>query len=257
MPNNLQKNAGSLALCIFLSAFTFGCASQSKVNKSVAKSSATPVPAEPVTVEKPINVSFSTYSKDWPVGWQWIDPDEKDNPTPHNVKGGVLRIRIPSKKDLDGINLTAPRYLKAITGDFQIETRVKFLPKENYQGAGLLIYQDDKNYLRFERSYGGVGGGGEGIRIDVRNEGEYRPIVTPNDIETDAGQVDLRIVRSGSLISAYWRLNEEAEWRVAGEYESNMFGTILAGIVASNTAREVKAEFAYIRLLPAQNQKPR
>jgi len=203
-------------------------------------------------VDKPVNASFSTYSKEWPVGWQWIDPDEKYNPTPHDVKLGVLRVKIPTQKDLYGENRTAPRYLKAFTGDFQIETRVKFLPKENYQGAGLLIYKDENNYMRFERAYGGIGGGGEGIRIDVRKPAEYISLVTPADIRTEAGEVDLRIVRRGRSFTAFWRENASLEWRETGEFESDYPETIMAGLVACNTAREVSAEFAYIKLMPVK-----
>ena len=221
------------------------------VNKATPTASSTPPFAEALKVDKPANVSFSTYSKEWPVGWQWIDPAEKYDPTSHDVKKGVLRIRLTTKKDMIGDNRTAPRYLKSITGDFQIETRVAILPKENYQGAGLLIYKDDNSYIRFERAYGGVGGGGEGIRIDVRTPDEYKPIITPNDIQTEAEQVDLKIVRTGKLFTAYWRIDEESEWREAGEYKSDYPATILAGLIACNTAREVTAEFAYIRLLPA------
>lgn len=235
---------------VFASTFT-ACGFPPKANKPKPSPTAVPIAAEAVKIDKPVNVSFSTYSKEWPVGWQWIDPDEKEKPTPHDVRGGVLRVRIRNGKNLDGDNLSAPRYLKAISGDFQIETRVKFLPRENYQGAGLLIYKDDNNYLRFERAYGGVGGGGEGIRIDVRKGGEYTSLVTPNDIQTEAREVDLRIFRRGRVFTAYWRLNEESEWREAGAFESDFPETVLAGVVACNTAREVIAEFAYIRLLPA------
>ncbi len=222
-----------------------------------AKKAPTPTPppvtrlhAEPIKVDKPVNVSFSTYSKEWPVGWQWIDPEEANDPTPHDVRSGVLRVTVASKRSLDGSDRSAPRYVKAITGDFQIETRVRFRPKENYQGAGLLIYNDDNAYLRFERAYGGSGGGGEGIRIDVRQGDEDLPILTPADLQTEATEVDLRIVRSGRVFTAYWRLDEESEWREVGEYESSFPDTILAGVTASNTARPITAEFAYIRLLP-------
>ncbi|HVF46860.1 MAG TPA: DUF1349 domain-containing protein [Pyrinomonadaceae bacterium] len=231
--------------------FTCSCASPPVAQRSKATPAPAPIPPESVKVEQPVNVSFSTYSKEWPVGWQWIDPAEKYDPTPHDVKKGVLRISIPSKKDLYGDNRTAPRYIKAITGDFQIETRVKFLPKENYQGAGLLIYKDDDNYIRFERAYGGVGGGGEGIRLDARTPGGYFPIVTPGEIQTSAPSVDLRIVRHGRMFTAYWRFDEESEWREAGVFESDYPQTIMAGLVAANTAREVVAEFIYIKLLPA------
>lgn len=213
---------------LIFSAMT-GCASSPPVNRPAASPTPAPIPPDAVRIEKPVNVSFSTYSKEWPVGWQWIDPDEKYNPTPKDVKKGVLRVRIPTQKDLYGDNRTAPRYIKAITGDFQIETRVKFLPKENYQGAGLLIYKDGDHYLRFERAYGGVGGGGEGIRFDVRKADQYTPIATPGEIQTEAQEVELKLVRAGRVFSAYWRENENAEWREAGEFESDYPETILAG----------------------------
>lgn len=249
MQDRKDNSPGVFVVLISLVMFA-SCASPASVNKPTPSPTLAPMPPEGVRIDKPVNVSFSTYSKEWPVGWQWVDPGEKEKPTPHDVRRGVLRVRIPNGKNLNADNLSAPRYLKAITGDFQIETRVKFLPKENYQGAGLLIYTDDKNYLRFERAYGGVGGGGEGIRIDVRKSGEYTALVTPNDIATDAGEVDLRLFRRGRVVTAYWRMNEESEWREAGEFESDFPETVFAGVVACNTAREVVAEFGYIRLLP-------
>lgn len=222
--------------------------------KKVVVSRPEPLPPPAEKIEKPVNVSFSTYSTEWPVGWQWIDPDEKDKPTPKDVKKGVLRVRIPNGKDMYGENLTAPRYVKPISGDFQIETRVRFAPKENYQGAGLLIYSDAGKYIRFERSYGGVKGGGEGLRLDVKDRSDYRPLVTPDDIQTELDEVDLKIVRAGKHFSAYWREDEEASWREVGQYEGDFPDTVLAGLIACNTAREITAEFAYIRLTP--NAKP-
>lgn len=237
-------------LLVLLSVFAPACTSSLPENKNKPIYSQSSILSVGERIEKNVNVSFSTYSKEWPVGWQWIDPDEKYNATPHDVKKGVLRITIPSKKNLNLEVTNAPRYVKSITGDFQIETRLKFLPKQNYQGAGLLIYQDANNYMKFERAYGG--GGGEGFRIDVRSGDGYNPLITPNDIRTDAGQVELKIVRSGKAFTAYWRVDEIAEWKKACEFISDYPETILAGLVACNTAEEITAEFAYIRLLPLQ-----
>jgi beta-xylosidase len=230
-------------------AFLVACGSPRAEKPKLQTPTPTPFP-EQTKVEKQTNVSFSTYSEDWPVGWQWIDPDEKNVPTPHDVKKGVLSVQIPSGKDLYGENRTAPRYVKAITGDFQIETRVRFQPTGNYQGAGLLLYKDDNNYIRFERAYGGIGGGGSGLRIDVRTTDEYKTVTTPNDIQTDVGEVELKIVRSGRSFIMFWREDENGEWREAGEYESDYPDTVLAGLVACNTAGEIAVEFGYIRLLP-------
>lgn len=247
------KTAGQYLRIISLGVLITACGSAPtpEVRKPVAVSKPTPLlTPEPIEIKKPVNVSFSTYSKDWPVDWQWIDPDEAKDPTPHDVKGGVLRVTIRTRKDLSGDSRNAPRYLKSIKGDFQIETRVRFAPKENYQGAGLLIFQDDNNYLRFERSYGGMGGGGEGIRLDVWEAGEHRAIVEPGGIPWEDSAVDLKIVRTGKLFIAYWRPDEEHEWREAGEFESQYSESTLAGVAAVNTARPVTADFVYIKLLP-------
>src|SRR5436190_11881120 len=124
---------------IVMSVIAFGCGQTALEKNRNTTPALGPKLAEGQRIEQAVNVSFSTYSTDWPVGWEWIDPEEKNDPTPHDVKRGVLRIRVPTKKNLNLETHTAPRYVKSITGDFQIETRVKFLPKANYQGAGLLI----------------------------------------------------------------------------------------------------------------------
>lgn len=240
---------GRTAVLICAVLFAGACASPPPKKTAVAPERS-PLPPEAERVEKPVNVSFSTYSKEWPVGWQWIDPGERDLPTPKDVKKGILRVRIPTGKDLRPDNTTSPRYVKPISGDFEIETRVRFLPKENYQGAGLLIYQDDRNFLRFERAYGGSGGGGEGLRVDVRAGGEFRSLLTPDDAPTSADEIDLKIIRDGAKLIAYWRVDEESGWREAVEFDSGFPETVYAGLVMSNTAREIVAEFDFIRLLP-------
>ena len=241
------------AICLTTILLLVGCAAPPAAN---VKKKATPVPVrtpimpEAVTIDKQTNVSFSSYSKDWPVDWQWIDPDEKYSPTQHDTKKGVLRVVIPTGKDLNLEVRNSPRYLKPIKGDFQIETRVKFLPGENYQGAGLLIQKDGNNFIRFQRAFGGEGGGGGGLMLDALRGEEHIPLASTADIPTDTPEVELRIVRSGRLFIAYWREDEDGEWREAGEFESDYPETVQAGVTVSNTAREVTAEFAYIRLLP-------
>lgn len=226
------------------------CGSQSASNREIATSKPQPLPPEAERIEKTVNVSFSTYSKDWPVGWQWIDPEESV-PTPKDTKKGVLRVRIPTGKNLVPGKQTAPRYTKPVTGDFEIETRVAFLPKENYQGAGLIVYLDDRNYLRFERSYGGSGGGAEGLRVEVMDGQGHRPLVTADEIPTDLGSVDLKLVRRGNTFTAFWRSEEGAQWAEVVKYVSAFPPTINVGLTASNTARDVIVEFGYIKLNPA------
>ena len=71
-------------------------------------------------------------------------------------------------------NLDAPRVLRSASGDFQFEARVDPFPlpqagpagvKDNYVGAGLVIWQDERNFVRFVRA-----GNGETSRVFVHLE---------------------------------------------------------------------------------------
>lgn len=183
-------------------------------------------------------------------GWKWIDPDVTQNPACYETKDAKLTMTIPTTKDLYGENRTAPRLLKAVTGDFQIEARVRFDPTEDYQGAGLLIYVDGMNYLRLERSFGGLREGGSGIRLDARKRDQYESLTTPGEVPTTAKDVELKIVRRGNVFTAFWRMDEDAEWREVEEFTSDFPETVQAGVVGCNTATEIKAEFSRIRLMP-------
>ena len=198
-------------------------------------------------IEIPVEIKFEPDGL--PKGWQWIDAD-KGFPSGYETKNGTFSLKIPSGKDLFGGTMTAPQLLKAVAGDFEIETRVKFDPKNSYQGAGLLIFKDDDNYLRLERGFGGIGGGASGIRLDRRNNQGYDAIATPEKIPTEATEVELKFVRKGKNFQAFWRENEDGEWKLVGEYASDYPETVKIGLIGVNTAEEITAEFAYIKLVP-------
>jgi regulation of enolase protein 1 (concanavalin A-like superfamily) len=217
-------------------------------NSTVAVNSAAPVQNQAgEKVENPVQINFEPNSL--PAGWRWLDPDNKYNPTPYNTNAGVLHIDVPTGKDLYGETRTAPQLLKAIAGDFEIETRVRFNPKDNYQGAGLLVFRNDTNYLRLERGFGGVGSDKNGIRLDKREDEVYEPIATPDKFPTDAKEVDLKIRRTGREFTAFWRL-PDGEWKEVGKYSTSYPETVQVGLIACNTAEEIPVEFAYINLTP-------
>ena len=185
-----------------------------------------------------------------PKGWKWIDADAAKGPVKYDTSGGTLKFIVPSGKDMFGENRTAPHMLQPIEGDFQIETRVMFDPKDDYQGAGLFVYKDADNYLRLERAFGGVGGSGSGIRFDARTKDEYKAITTPDQAVTAAKTVDLKLIRIGKKFIAFWRLDEESEWKEVGEFDSDYPDTVQVGIIACNTGDNIPVEFSYIRLAP-------
>ena len=95
------------------------------------------------------NDEFTSTSLD--PKWTFVDPladcsyNLSNNP-------GYLRIFVPGDNhNLYPGNYNAPRVIQSINGDFVIETRVLFDPIFNAQGAGILIWKDSNNFLRFER----------------------------------------------------------------------------------------------------------
>ena len=209
---------------------------------------APPAPVVGARVTAATDHKFS--SEGIPKGWRWVDSDPLNGPVKYETAGGTLKFTVPSGKDMFGENRTAPHMTRPIEGDFQIETRVRFDPKADYQGAGLFIYRDGENYIRLERAFGGTGGSGSGIRLDARTKDEYTPITTPDQAETTARSVDLKIIRVGQKFIGFWRLDENGEWKEVGEFDSDYPDTVEVGIIACNTGPEIPVEFSFIKLTP-------
>jgi beta-xylosidase len=213
--------------------------------KQIILPTPTPSPINGSPVTKNTNVSFNTYSKEWPVEWQWIDPDPHP-PTGHDTRMAVLQLLVPKGKDLNLERNTAPRYLKAIAGDFEIETKVVARPVLNHQGAGLIVWLSEKDYILFQRASTTV----SGIEVIVRNGDDMIPLATTNVIPTDVGETWLRICREGANFSFLWRDSARTAWREAARYTSDYPPSILTGLVATNTGDELEVDFPYIRLEP-------
>jgi beta-xylosidase len=219
----------------------------SAANANQTANNASQMPAESEKIEQPLEADF----KDGvPKGWEMIDP-EKKNPSNFETSGGVLKLRIPTGKDLYGENMTAPRLLKSVKGDFEIETRVKFSPAQDYQGAGILIFRNDNNYLRLERAFGGMGGGESGIRFDKREDETYEPVAMPDEFPTAAREVELKFRRVGKDFTAFWREAGKSDWIEIGRVTNSYPETVQVGLIGVSTADEITAEFFYLKLQPA------
>jgi len=162
--------------------------------------------------------------------WQWIDPGQD---TVHSLTGqGQLQISIYNPhKDLYPPNYDAPRLLQPITGDFTIETRVHFTPNAEYEGAGLLIWQDTNTYVLLERSFGGF----SGLEFD-QNAGSYVRLSSAFGIDsgphTMAPVVDLRLQRRKDTIVAWWRdVNANQSWQQLAAKAAIHFTTIQVGLI--------------------------
>lgn len=185
-------------------------------------------------------------------GWGTaIDPDGDCKIEP---AGDAVKVTVPGKiHDLFPPNslMNAPRVFTPVTGDFTVQVKVSAdfdpgrTPAEGinraFHGAGLLIWQDELNYLRFER--------GELIRADgarryfaptlqLRLGGLYVEQLGPpargQPVFTEPATY-FRVQRKGARMSAWYSRDGES-WQIAREFESFTGAAIQVGICAVNTA---------------------
>jgi len=117
--------------------------------------------------------------------------------------------------DLQG-DVTAPWVARPVTDSFAVETSLTVDPRFTYQGAGLLLYRDGDNYVRLERGFGSV----DAIVLEYAADGRHLKVHGPfegeNVVSTSATNVELRLVRNGSDVSASWRPTGSDDWRGLG-----------------------------------------
>lgn len=184
----------------------------------------------------------------WNAAWTWTDPN---NDVTHQIGShpGFLRLIVPDGNDLaESTNYDAPRLLIARDGDFTIETRIEFNPQENYQGAGLLIWQDEDTFLRLEFSYGGMGGAAKNV-VFVAQEISALSYVGSVDLPDTQTNIELRIQRQGFVFLASYK-DADGNWQPVGNTYMALSSTVTVGIVqvTQYTSTPATADFDWVRI---------
>ena len=190
----------------------------------------------------------------------WGKPVDPAKDCKFEVKDGKLKITVPGGKEPHDLSaelnapMEAPRVLKEIEGDFQMEVNVAaFAVPEGtaggternvaFWGAGFWVWQDEKNYVRLERAmfrreeqapcY---------ISFELRKNGEFVKFGTPEDgtLDPKKGAV-LRLKRKGNSFTAAVSEDAGKTWNELKTLEAELGKKLLAGVVAVNTS---KADFA-------------
>ena len=190
---------------------------------------------------------FVTETLDYP--WYWINENKDkwnllENP-------GFLRIH-SSPYATGGENLL----LRPVAqGDFSIETRVFFEPDTNFQFAGLVIYQDENNFLQLGRAFCDIEGAcvGNGIYFDKILGGNMPDsnFATQIDNPFNAAESYLRLERRGEMVRAFYS-HEGITWTEIGthwippEFQVNAVGLTSAQDYFSGSA--IPADFNYFEM---------
>ena len=140
--------------------------------------------------------------------WTWVREDN----TKWSLTANPGNMRITCQTgELAQTDNTAKNPLLRIpsAGDWSIRTKVTFNPSVGNQQAGLLVYQDDHNYLKLVRCYNGAN------RVHYAKEtgGTYTMV---NETAQAATTVYLKIAKSGTTYTGYYNTDGSENWIQVG-----------------------------------------
>ena len=173
------------------------------------------------------NATAVDWSAPWPTpwrdefdgaldeGWYWVN----ENPAKWNLteNPGFLRI-YTSPYGTGGENLL----LRPVAqGDFMIKTRLLFEPDTNFQFAGLVIWQDENNFLQLGRAFCDIPDVcvGNGIYFDHVSDGTIVDgnFATQFDNPFNLAESYLRLERRGDMVKAFYS-HEGITWTEIGTH---------------------------------------
>jgi beta-xylosidase len=202
----------------------------------------------------PVPTTDPNYYRDDFIGnlaapWRWVRENSK-NWSLTNIPGS-LQISV-SQGYVSSHTNTNLLLRRAPAGNFQIETQMTFSPEDNFQFAGLIIYESDSNFIQAGRKYcRAVNCIGEGLYMDYYKKG----VVVKPDFGQPYREIDpilLRLSRQGNTY-IFEASTDGKVWFVIGSHTSAM-DPLQIGLVTGQRLKgnPISAEFDYfeVRSLP-------
>ncbi|MCC9657075.1 DUF1349 domain-containing protein [Rhodopirellula sp. JC737] len=142
-------------------------------------------------------------------------------------------------------------------GDFAVTTCIEsFRPVKNFQQVGLVIYNDDDNYLKFDYEHSGRHAGFK----HMREKDTYRLVDTDEFMEP-ADRLWLRVIKRGNVYERAFSTDGE-KYKVIGAAVWGDGSPQQIGILACNGSlqgHEIEAQFDFVqirKLTVAERQEP-
>ena len=163
--------------------------------------------------------------------WRWEDPQGGGT---WAERQGYLEMRTEPGQDLwhgpngTGGDMSAPRLLMRVPGDFAIETRVRVTPQLREHG-GLLVWKNANRFLRLEKT-----SGPHAFRGDVRFERHVGRIFNLRGRAAglrNARELFLRLERRGNQFSSFASA-DGIQWRSCGQTNVGMGEAVDVGLHA-------------------------
>jgi beta-glucosidase len=249
-------------------------ASGTDINVNIAQASSVPGTAvitltDKITVEKNyyyVNFGTKSVSDEFNSGalakqWSWV----RENPAHWSLSKKAGSLVITSEKgDIQAANNNAENILlQGANNDWTIESKLVFSRKPTgfSQNGGLLVYQDDDNYVKLVysagggRGFGGFGGPGaqSGSLLLVTEETGYQKNVATlsmADIIKENNTLILKLDKKGSVYTASCS-SDGKNFKAVGSAEI-MLKDIKAGIMVCDGVPDPR--FARFRDMPGMPQ---
>jgi len=184
-------------------------------------------------------------------GWEWVDP--REDCSYKVARRDRLEMTCPVGHDLwPSLNFNAPRLIRPVPDDFVIETKIKVKPKILFEGAGLVIWKNLDNFIRYERGHRGSGdyplGEGPEVCCSKEEDGTFLDLFRE---ECKLTTLFMRIVKDGRKISLQYS-EKGSTWRNLGGTVFDVKGPLRAGVhvicsrYPHNTPGSLTATFEYI-----------
>jgi len=193
------------------------------------------------------------------AGWTFVNPAGMPEMRQENGQA-VLTSR---NGDLyPSSNNNAPRLLHPVGAEFTLSTRLRFTAGSSYSFAsgGLLLWQDESNYIRLERGCFGKSGV-HGILFEgCLNSPKYSRWVTMQSFPVSETEVELQLVLRAGVLCASWRPvgHADASWRRVGERFIEPAPGMQAGIATCALhSPELQVPFDYVELVTTNPLQPK
>ncbi len=181
--------------------------------------------------------------------WAWIRENSKNwslTNIPGSMQISVSQGYVSSHTNTNLLLRPAP------AGNFQIETQMTFSPQDNFQFAGLIIYESDSNFIQAGREYcKAVNCIGQGLYMNYYKNGF---LVKP-DFGQPYREIDPILLRLSRRADTYtFEASTDGKvWFIIGSHTSDM-KPLQIGLVTGQRLKgnPISAEFDYfeVRSLP-------
>jgi hypothetical protein len=138
--------------------------------------------------------------------WNWVDPYGDCS---HSIDDG-LNIHATNGRDMWHVNWSAPRMAQAVEGNFVAQTICMPTMADRPAIGGLLLWRDEKNYLRLDR-----GAYGEREIAFLGCVGNEDVAIGRGWLREASGRIYLRLERLGDRVDAYCSADGE-RWFTVG-----------------------------------------